>query len=499
MSIIKKKFSQERIFTMKKSLRLITLLLVFAISISAFASCNENTEDDTKDQGVTQGTEEIDEFRPDVEKKNYGADFFLWVMPDSNPVDCYWVEESDGSAMSESVYARQENIRKHLGVDITMTKASGFATYDVPFKTAIKNQDDSVQLLVSHVSSGVPGFISGNYLADFNSLEGVDLDADYWKQEFMDDLAINGKYYLGNNDYNILYTHCIAFNKTMMDQYADNLDENMYEMVNNYHWTLDKMISLAHLVSSDATGDGKSVDDTYGLTGTQWVPFCGFLQACDIKLIDLNDKGMYVVSCYTETNSKKTDDLITKLSDLAKSDYAWFKYRIEDTPEIYLYTGRTLMELRSTVNLHSLCDYDDLSFGVVPYPMYDEAQKNVGYRSLQWGGYLCVPSYLNNPLMVGETIEMLAYFSDDVNVTYYEKLLGKQVADVPDDRKMLDIIWDSICCDFGQTFSSVGDILYMVPELTQVNATQSLAKFIQSHTRSCNNNFKEYLKKLDKN
>lgn len=483
---------------MKKSLRLIALILVFALSVAVFAGCNGN-EEETKDSGVTDDTEELDEFRPDIEKKNYGSDFFLWVMPDSNPADYYWVEESDGSAISEAVYARQEDVRKYLGVDMTMTKATGHTTYDTPFKTAVKNQDDSVQLLVSHVHAGINGLISGNYLADISNLEGVDLDADYWKHDFMEGLAIEGRYFLGNNDYNILYTHCIAFNKTMMDQYADALEENMYEMVNNYHWTLDQMISLAHLVSIDATGDGKTEDDTYGLTGVQWVPFCGFLQACDIQLIDLDDKGQYVVSCYTDTNSKKTDDIITKLSELSKSDYAWFKYRVEDTPEIHLYTGRTLMELRSTTGLDSLCDYEDLDFGVVPYPMYDEAQKNVGYRSLQWGGYLCVPSYVNNPTMVGETLEMLAYFSDDVNITYYEKLLGKQVADAPDDRKMLDTIWDSICCDIGQTLSGVHSILYMVPQLTHVNATESLAKYVQSHTRSCNNSFKEFVKKLNIN
>ena len=41
--------------------------------------------------------------------------------------------------------------------------------------------------------------------------------------------------------------------------------------------------------------------------------------------------------------------------------------------------------------------------------------------------------------MVGETVELLAYYSDDVNVAFYEKLLGKKVADAPDDRRMLEL------------------------------------------------------------
>jgi hypothetical protein len=128
--------------------------------------------------------------------------------------------------------------------------------------------------------------------------------------------------------------------------------------------------------------------------------------------------------------------------------------------------------------------------------MYNELQKDVGYRSLNWSGYQVIPSYLENPEMVGDTVEMLAYFSKDVSVAYYEKLLGKKVADAPDDRNMLDIVWDGICSDMGQTFFSViigTNALYVLPNLTKEGTTQNLASYVAMHQNTINRNFKKFM------
>jgi len=150
--------------------------------------------------------------------------------------------------------------------------------------------------------------------------------------------------------------------------------------------------------------------------------------------------------------------------------------------------------LTSTNHLPNLLNYE-INFGVLPYPMYDENQKDVGYRSLQWGGYTCVPSYVNNMDMVGDTLEMLAFYSDNVNEAFYEKLLGKQVAESPVDKKMLQIVWDGICTDFAQTyFGAISNtqILYMLPELVKPERTASLSSYIASAEKSVN----KLLKKL---
>jgi hypothetical protein len=339
--------------------------------------------------------------------------------------------------------------------------------------------------------------IGESYLRDLNKLEGLNLDADYWNADFMESIAIGDKIFLGFSDYNILYTHVVAFNKDMLDKYDDALDASLYDMVRNYTWTLDEMISLANLVYIDATSDGKTSDDTFGLTGTQWVPWMGFLQSSNIQLVDKNEKGDYVVSLMNDVNKQRTSELVDKLTALVVSDCSYLDYYTSAPNTVPITSGRVLLNLASTYGIVNFLEYD-LNFGVVPYPMYDEEQKDVGYRSLQWGGYIAVPSYVTNPVMVGETLDVLAFFSDDVTITFYEKILGKQVADVPDDSEMLSIVWDSVCTDFGQTYADLinTQLSFFLPHVTYPESGMNLASLVRQYEVSANKAIVKYTKKV---
>jgi hypothetical protein len=133
--------------------------------------------------------------------------------------------------------------------------------------------------------------------------------------------------------------------------------------------------------------------------------------------------------------------------------------------------------------------------------MWDTAQKDVGYRHLQWGGYISVPAYVSNPQMVGETLEVLGFFSADVKTAYYEKMLGKQVADVPDDSQMLAIVWDTVCCEFAQTYSQTlggTTFLYMMASVTEANTSMNVASTVAGLERSANTAILKFMKKVEK-
>ena len=87
---------------------------------------------------------------------------------------------------------------------------------------------------------------------------------------------------------------------------------------------------------------------------------------------------------------------------------------------------------------------------------------------------------------------------ENVKITFYEKLLGKQVADVPDDAAMLEIIWDSVCADVGLTFQdTVGTysgLVYVVCEISQPNSHYGgLASFLASNENKANVGFKKFI------
>ncbi len=493
---------------MNKSTRLLSLILALIISLSLLSACTEQEEKETdgNNKGTAESktevtTEAATEFLPDVQKQNYGEEFFLQLQPQSNKVEYYWLEESNDDVLSQAVYTRQAQIADYLGVEIVGVTVDGHDKYGAIFTTAVKNKDGSVDTLLSHSYMSLAEFISRGYLTDYNSIPEIDLDADYWNREVMDGVAAGNHLYLGYSDFRLGFTNIIVFNKAMLEKYADSMEESIYEMVTNYHWTLDSMISLANTVYVDATGDGKTVDDTFGIVGRQWENFTNFLQASNIQLVEINEQGTYRIGVNNEMNNEKTEALIGKLSELAKGNSAMFGYQNKSEKIISFTDGKTLMSVNSTLDLPGFLT-TDIQFGVLPFPMYDEAQKDVGYRSLDWGGWLCVPSYMRNTEMVGNTLEMLAFYSADVQTAYYEKLLGKQVADMPDDRRMLSIIWDSICSDVGLTYSHIDSsldyFLHMVARLTNDETSDNYASFVKSYESAANKRLKKFFDLLDK-
>lgn len=473
--------------------------------LPTFAACDSSDDIEESTKAPVESTLENSDATSESESEevvliprpenNYDSDFFLLIHGDSNIFHYHWVEESSNDVLSQAIFDRQQKVYNHLGVNVEGTKALATFNYIEPFKNAVKNKDGSVDMLLTHVYHGIDGFVTGNYLTNFSDIPEINLDANYWNLGIMEEASFNGAYYLAKNDFNILYTHAITFNKDLMAKYEDAIEENVYDMVENYRWTLDRMIAIAELVYIDTTSNGKSIDDTFGIAGECNVPVIGFMHASNINMIEQNEKGEYAISVYNEINQAKTTALTEKFKALVASDCAWL-WNYGSGENLGLEKGTSLMMLTSTNHLPNLLNYD-INFGVLPYPMYDESQKDVGYRSLQWGGYTCIPSYVNNPGMVGDTVEMLAFFSDSVNEAFYEKLLGKQVAESPIDKKMLEIIWDGICTDFAQTYFSAissSQFLYMLPELTKQGSTLSISSYVASAEKSVN----KLLKKLTK-
>ncbi len=497
---------------MKKITIYLLVLLMLISTLTAFAGCAETADPNTDGGDVEDDAGAGDYGFPDVDRKDYSDDFNLYVADSNGGIKLWYMDDdlNGGSAMDEAVYQRQERVRKYLGVEFVRVKYpdATYNTYQKYVQDAITNKDGTLDALITHVHGGVSNMISENMLLNLGELEGVDLDADYWHKDFMDTLELNGNYFLGHSDYNIMLTYLIGFNKELLDQYYFGGNPNkksVYDMVRDGEWTLAAMMDLARLVSIDETGDGKSYDDYFGLTASPWVAFNGFLTSSGIPMVAQTQSGAYEVALTKDEYFNKTDDLVTFFKELEAANYTYFAHHMTSMVDLPLSSGRALMSVLRTDSLESLLNYK-LEFGVLPYPLYDQNQyntkdANLGYRSLQWGGYIGVLSYLKNPVLVGETLEMLAYYSENVKITYYEKVLGKRIADMPDDADMLNLVWNGISTDVGQTFYNLGGdengVCYTVPQLIHPSTKNNLASYLASKERAINNGFKDFLSNID--
>ena len=502
---------------MKKASRILAFILAILMLSAVLAACNSSsgtgTETTTNAPGSTNngggstnnggGTTEEEELPPDIEQKNYEDTFNFLVLNDIFRFDYFYASEQTSEVMNNAIYTRQEEVMSHIGVEIMAKKHEIYTEYKTDFETSVKAEDRLYQSCLTHVNVDVAPMVTTGLLYDFNSFEAVDLEKSWWNKDLMDSLSYNGANYLGYGDFCLASTYTIAYSKDLIDKYCLDIlgDDTIYDVVNNKQWTLDKMMELASKSHDDKNGDGKKdATDVYGISGYFWVPACSFLHSSGLNIAEYNNsKNTYE---FTINSGKKTEDLISKLKELYNAEYSYFwgpndAANTNISLQVDLKGNNTLFYLAGTYKLVDLVE-TDVEFGVLPYPMWDTNQKD--YRSLSWNGYMVVPYNIDvvyGDDMAGETLELLGYYSKPVTTAFYEKLLGAQVSESPDDADMLDIIWDSQVSDFGMAYSSYGTkaidaLLYAIPRIILgTDSVDSFTRYWAKHGRGATTDLKK--------
>ena len=411
-----------------------------------------------------------------VSEKNYEDTFNFLILNDIFKFEYFYAAEEGAEVMNNAVYTRQEEVRSQIGIEIMAKKHEKFQEYKTDFETSVKAADGLYQSCLTHVNVDVAPMVTSGLLYDFNDFESVNLDASYWNKNLMDSLRYKDEYYLAYGDFLLATTYVVSFNKTLLDKFCaqDLGDTTVYDLVNTYKWTFDQMLTLASKAHDDKNGDGKKdTTDSYGISGFMWVPACSFIHASGLNITQYDSStGKYKEAL--SANGKKMEAIITKVKEMYNAEYSFFWDPLYSNPNsdpskmVTLKEGNTLFYFAGTNVLTQFVE-TDIEFGILPYPMWDEAQKE--YRSLSWNGYMVAPYNIDTVYgseKAGDTFELLGYFSAPVTTAFYEKLLGAQVSESPDDADMLNIVWNSQVSDFGMAYSSFGNkaldvMLYSIP------------------------------------
>ena len=469
------------------TIKILALLLAALMVLPMLAACGdtqEGTEDTTVGGAVTEGDTEK---QPAVAKKDYEDEEFVAIYcADTFNKGYFFIEEDErkpGNDMDDKVYERALNVEEYLGVDIVAENGGNFQEYTVPLKNAISAGDDSYQMVMTHVYMEVANLITSNYLRDFQDFESLQLEADYWNYGLMEDLSINDKMFCGYNDFCLANCYMIGFNKDMVAEYANTIG-SLYDHVRNKTWTLEKLIEFTGLVSRD-NGDGKWDDqDTYGFACHAWVPLVSFQHASNIPIVKENSDGEFYISPMVDNADKivKLDEMIYDFMK-AESTYTWSPF--DGKPRLNLKSGRVMFEIINNYSLVATKE-EDVKVGVLPYPLWDSNQES--YQTLSWNGVLGIPTTVKNDEMVGDAIEMLAWYSEPVCTAFYETLLGSKVADAPEDVEMLNLVWAGQVSDMGLVFSSSSTqmdcLLYAIPHHVSVEGKPAYATYYKQNQKA---------------
>ncbi len=432
----------------KRTLALLLCAVLTAASCGGSGAANDGTSSDSAETTTSAPETELTDNLPDV-----NMDGFELKIQHFNESWLTWAEtvmdaESlNGDILNDALYNRNKDIEERFNCTITIDAVdridsaamqtvamSGDAPYDVYFNYDV--------------------WLTGalDYLLEWEKLPYVNLDAEWWNPSATEVFNIGGKTYSAAGNYSLSVISRAAgfmFNKAILE---DIQGDNIYDLVREGKWTLDKFCENSKKALRDLDGNGEMDDeDQYGSTGS-WKEYMNrIVLGAGIEWISKDSDGYPVFTL--PDDEAAIDKLLTIFDKIMDMDvyYAEASSNIDnDGAKGSFKNGKVLFYNSNPFGLEGYRS-SDLDIGFVPNPKYDEAQER--YYSPAFGAEVSVlPITLPEERYenVGILLEALCFASQQTVVpTYKEVVLKTKSARDNDSADMIDIVFESVSFDFG--------------------------------------------------
>ncbi len=443
--------------------RYISVAVLFCLLLNTclFVGCGktsditETTQSDTE-TGVETEAPETDYLEKLGNKDFNGATFQLvGINGEGDGNINFAADEQNGNLINDALYNRDLLMEETYGIDI-VTRSYAFGddgkmTEDM--KTSIIAGDDTVDVIFGSIGSTQMPLLQGGLLYDINALSTVDLTNPWWCTYANTNLQIGGKLYTTTGDivpiyYYIPYTMC--YNADMATDYGID----MYTMVMEGKWTLDKFREFAETFTQDLDGDGNitTADQiTYAHVRTPVTTWSHYV-ACGMQMNTLDGEGNIYIDLDNDnsvTVIERLQEIFTELSD----NY----FTMDDATPMFTAGKSFLFGNSMATVVTTFRDMED-TYAFLPCPKYDEAQEEY-YTSVNvWSrGYLGVPKTIGDPEKNGFLLEAMAYLAHrDVRQAAYDTVLWNKMSRTEESVAMLDLIYKNVYLDANYVFDFGG-------------------------------------------
>ena len=390
----------------------------------------------------------------DLPEMDYGGyDFdILYITHRYYTSGLYYAEDETSDVLNGAVYRRKRDVEEGFNVKINWVPEDGDIGRKV--SSAVKSGDDIYDLVLTHCISSVADMATSGLILDFNRISGFNFEKPWWNQTMNETLSIGGVLLYAVSDFIVPEPNAIFFNKALQKEYGI---EDLYGLVKSGKWTLDKFIEISKMTSKDLNGDGVfDENDQYGLImELDWM-LLSFMYASDQTVCAQLPGDPYPT---VSMNNQKMTDIVEKVYDLCYGGNQTFMFLMPpgDWP-LDFDSGRSLFVVKPLSSAKQMRAMD-VDFGIVPFPKFDEGQKD--YVNNSWNGLMCIPNVASDPERTATIIEALSAESYKRCIpAYTETLLKSKVARDDESLEMIDIIFNNCTYDVGMNFITDNAFLY---------------------------------------
>ena len=463
----------------KKKLWLFKLFLLVILTvciIMAAAACADKSNpsnpsgnpQDTQQNNVTnenggeQNTQEettavIDERQsvldmyqnPNEDFNGYEFKMMLREEEYYNSKDMY-AEEENGEPVNDAVYKRRMEVENMLNINFKPIWVP-YGSQSSSIKKSVLAADGAYDAIVTSYEYSYQAAKSG-YLVDLAGVKGIDLTKPWWDQNIMQETSLMHKIYYVTGDISVVDndgTWLMMFNKDLQKKFGL---PDIYEIVKNGDWTLDKLVELSKGVTLDINGDGKiDKDDQVGLaTTSDSIRSFFFSTGSRILQKDADDIPYFAFeSEHAVTNLEKIYQIFRGADNtvmLADDVGGWTVTQQAFLENRALFYAEVMFHLSSLRNM-------DTDFGVIPLPKANKEQTGY-YTNIHRYASAAVSIPLGasdeDNKKVGTILEAMAYEGYKyLTPAYYDISLKTKYARDDASSEMLDLILAGRSADLG--------------------------------------------------
>ena len=309
-------------------------------------------------------------------------------------------------------------------------------------------------------------------------MEYIDTTQPWWNQSQVQNFNINGKLFFGVSDFNLNRRGfpVMLLNRTLYDQ---KYEENIYDVVFNGDWTMEKM---AQLVSENY--DDELEKPTYGYICHKNI--AGFYYAAGQTLMVRDRDGNWTVDWDVETISNVVEKVYEIINGNQTLKTTWFNSNFATNEGWLAFTSKRALMFGFDLGGGFATLLRDLDFttAFLPSPKLDKAQPN--YYAINASGFTGIPNDakdLECSALIMEAFNEHSYYH--FREAYFDNYLAYTISKDPNDYKVLELILDNTVYELAYNLDSVGLTsgkgVGMMREIIIENAGTDVASYVQNN------------------
>lgn len=387
---------------------------------------------------------------------------FLWNM--YQEVD---VTETNGEVLNDAVYARNRKIEEKLNCSFAETN---YEVNDDPnnlnlhLKDIILSGDDVYDVTYACIYS-MPAMVTDGYFMNLLDVDGLHLSQPWWDSVVAENGILEDSLFFVTSPMHLMPydgAWALFFNETMMER---NDMEKPYDLVRSGKWTYDALLGYTKAITN-MNGDASfawnnSGNAIYGMSIHSFAPD-KFILGANEYFIERDESGELQFAA----NDERFFNVLESLTPIICGDtgYAIFGSNIDFDAEAggYMHifaSGRSLFLTAEIKGAQLLRDMND-TFGIVPYPKYDENQDSYYSSFVNQCLFYTIPvtnTHLKETAVISDYTSYVSM--QDVLPVYYGNVVEQKGLRNEDSIEMLDIILNTKSVDLGILFGWTSSIL----------------------------------------